>query len=396
METFSTSTVLRNSFNSQSPFSTTSTSNVESNVNEEKSQENLVKPPYSYIALITMAILQSPQKKLTLSGICDFIMKRFPYYKEKFPAWQNSIRHNLSLNDCFIKVSREPGNPGKGNFWTLDPLAEDMFDNGSFLRRRKRYKRTSLNYPNSSSPIFSPFSAFWIQKPKPFFPVHVYSEYCDNIKDNFYNFQKKFLSTMIPPNCNQKSQLLIMDEVLSSSNIYTDHLKLEMLQNNLKTDLDYSGYGKTHEKDIFTVFQKSNLLTNDGCHALESIFKQDYHETPELNANTCYSSSDQNANNKSQLLYNGEECSNLKMIQSKKHENDSKDSLIELISECRKSNATNLLLDENQDITSQNKSIELDIEGKTILNFNHPKQRTRNSRGFSIANLIGQNSESNK
>ena len=120
--------------------------------NDSRQQCSLSKPPYSYIALITMAILQSPQRKLTLSEICDFIKRRFPFYREKFPSWQNSIRHNLSLNDCFMKMPREPGNPGKGNYWTLDPASEGMFDNGSFLRRRKRFKR-----PRPPEGTVSPF-----------------------------------------------------------------------------------------------------------------------------------------------------------------------------------------------------------------------------------------------
>ncbi|XP_061586229.1 forkhead box protein D5 [Cololabis saira] len=126
----------------------------------KKVQSSSVKPPYSYIALITMAILQSPHKKLTLSGICDFISNKFPYYRDKFPAWQNSIRHNLSLNDCFIKIPREPGNPGKGNYWSLDPASEDMFDNGSFLRRRKRFKRNQPEFGKDGLVFYSGLSYY--------------------------------------------------------------------------------------------------------------------------------------------------------------------------------------------------------------------------------------------
>ena len=98
------------------------------------------KPPYSYIALTAMALMRSPEKMLPLSDIYKFIMDGFPYYRKNTQRWQNSLRHNLSFNDCFIKIPRRPDRPGKGAYWTLHPKAIAMFENGSLLRRRKRFK----------------------------------------------------------------------------------------------------------------------------------------------------------------------------------------------------------------------------------------------------------------
>ncbi|XP_062927268.1 forkhead box protein I1 [Mobula hypostoma] len=103
----------------------------------------MVRPPYSYSALIAMAIQNATDKKLTLSQIYQYVAENFPFYKKSKAGWQNSIRHNLSLNDCFKKVPRDEDDPGKGNYWTLDPNCEKMFDNGNFRRKRKRRSDTT-------------------------------------------------------------------------------------------------------------------------------------------------------------------------------------------------------------------------------------------------------------
>ena len=64
---------------------------------------------------------------------------RFPYYRNNQQRWQNSIRHSLSFNDCFVKVARQQDQPGKGNYWTIHEEAGNMFENGCFLRRQKRF-----------------------------------------------------------------------------------------------------------------------------------------------------------------------------------------------------------------------------------------------------------------
>ena len=99
------------------------------------------KPPFSYIALIVMAIQSSPAKKLTLSEIYNFLQARFEFFRGSYQGWKNSVRHNLSLNECFIKLPKGLGRPGKGHYWTIDPASEFMFEEGSFRRRPRGFRR---------------------------------------------------------------------------------------------------------------------------------------------------------------------------------------------------------------------------------------------------------------
>ena len=83
--------------------------------------------------MIAIAIQESKDGKLKLSQIYDYIRQKFPYYKvQKGKGWQNSIRHNLSLNDCFLKLPSEGGQEKKGNYWALGKswLTRAAFDTG--------------------------------------------------------------------------------------------------------------------------------------------------------------------------------------------------------------------------------------------------------------------------
>ncbi|KAL1454209.1 hypothetical protein WDU94_010486 [Cyamophila willieti] len=119
------------------------------------------KPQHSYIGLIAMAILSNPEMKLVLSDIYQYILDNYNYFRTRGPGWRNSIRHNLSLNDCFIKAGRSAN--GKGHYWSIHPANVDDFKKGDFRRRKaqrkvRRHMGLSVDDDNDSNspPPLSP------------------------------------------------------------------------------------------------------------------------------------------------------------------------------------------------------------------------------------------------
>ena len=118
------------------------------------SAEDDEKPSYSYIALISMAILQHPERKMMLGEIYNYITDKYPYYRNMADrAWRNSIRHNLSLNECFIKCGRADN--GKGNYWSIHQACSEDFKKGDFRRRqaRRRARRAQHSLDVSRLPM---------------------------------------------------------------------------------------------------------------------------------------------------------------------------------------------------------------------------------------------------
>jgi hypothetical protein len=102
----------------------------ENEMSDSISGDASTKPPMSYACLIAEAIRSVPDNRLTLNGIYTYLMEKYPYFRQTKNGWQNSVRHNLSLNKAFIKIPRHPSEPGKGMFWAIDQNYVHLVSNG--------------------------------------------------------------------------------------------------------------------------------------------------------------------------------------------------------------------------------------------------------------------------
>ncbi|KAK9314806.1 fork head domain-containing protein [Lipomyces starkeyi] len=99
------------------------------------------KPPNSYSNLIEVSLRTfATERGMSLSDIYQAIQELFPYYRFAPYGWQNSVRHNLSLNKLFVKIAKE----GKGWLWGLDEelyREKEAKKNRPLARERREQER---------------------------------------------------------------------------------------------------------------------------------------------------------------------------------------------------------------------------------------------------------------
>ena len=123
----------------------------------------------SYVAVIAHAILSSPHQRLTLSEIYQFIEKQHPRFTENRARWKNTVRHNLSLHDCFVRG--EVAINKKGCNWRIHPSFIAEFSRGNFSRHKLsqspslpleiRYERSHGNQLPATTFWFIALSCCW-------------------------------------------------------------------------------------------------------------------------------------------------------------------------------------------------------------------------------------------
>ena len=83
------------------------------------------KPPLSFQFLIVLAIKSREDKRCTVKHIYNFMFGFFPYFINAKKGWDNSVRHCLSMQKCFLQTKDVCGRRS-GNFWIINPLEAEV------------------------------------------------------------------------------------------------------------------------------------------------------------------------------------------------------------------------------------------------------------------------------
>ena len=122
--------------------------------------------PLSYVEAIAHAILSSPQRQKTLSEIYSFIQDTYPEFTENRVRWKNTVRHNLSLQECFQRGEIAYNNGGC--YWRIHPKFLANFSRGDFSRRKiPQTPQFVMKSLYSYSHLFAPDLVF---------PFHLYGQ----------------------------------------------------------------------------------------------------------------------------------------------------------------------------------------------------------------------------
>ena len=118
------------------------------------------RPDESYLSMIARCMLSSPDGCVVMADIYDFILERHPYFRTAKPTWKNSVRHCLSVNDCFVKGRR--ARKGRGNQWSIHPGCLESFKQGDFTRRlakreAQHYNRRAAGVTQTKAEVCPPF-----------------------------------------------------------------------------------------------------------------------------------------------------------------------------------------------------------------------------------------------
>ncbi|KAH6639140.1 hypothetical protein C7974DRAFT_449069 [Boeremia exigua] len=130
-----------------SPYSGTSRASTPYSTGREEDEPIDKEQPYAQ--LIYRALLTAPQHTMVLRDIYDW----FKTYTDKAThsetkGWQNSIRHNLSMNGAFEKVDSPAEATTKGFMWRLTPASlREGVKSTTRYRSKAPHKRTTHRTP---------------------------------------------------------------------------------------------------------------------------------------------------------------------------------------------------------------------------------------------------------